>query len=302
MSARMAAATGDQSWIDRYRQFEPELGALIAEARLLTPMPNELGGARETDTANQALVRMEETSFELVRQGRKNEALALLTGPEYERQKQIYAAGMDAFIKEVEVWQQNELGRPRQTGPRRHGPPSGDLGIRSGALASHPVEDLAGVAGQGPTNEIGIADALRESEERHRVLFERFRGCNHDRVAPPSWRCTSGNPADRGDVRRHRRRAAHIARLQRIVSPEFQPDGRPSAEKATEMIETAMREGSLTVEWTHRRLNGEDFPALVQLARMTIGGQPLVQARVHDIAAGRRPRRQSDARPRSSRR
>ena len=51
------------------------------------------------------------------------------------------------------------------------------------------------------------------------------------------------------------------------VSPEVQPDGRPSAEKAKAMIGTAMREGSHFFEWTHRRLSGEEFPAAVLLTR-----------------------------------
>jgi hypothetical protein len=40
------------------------------------------------------------------------------------------------------------------------------------------------------------------------------------------------------------------------LSPEVQPEGRPSAEKAKEMIETALREGAHFFEWTHQRRNG----------------------------------------------
>ena len=43
------------------------------------------------------------------------------------------------------------------------------------------------------------------------------------------------------------------------MSPERQPDGRDSGEKAKEMIETAVREGFHFFEWTHKRIDGEDF-------------------------------------------
>ena len=59
--------------------------------------------------------------------------------------------------------------------------------------------------------------------------------------------------------------------------------GQPSAEKAAEMIQMAMTKGSHFFEWTHRRLGGESFPAMVLLTRMTISGQALLQATVRDI-------------------
>src|SRR6185503_3348035 len=37
MSARMAAATGEARWEERYRKFEPELGKAIQEALSLAP-------------------------------------------------------------------------------------------------------------------------------------------------------------------------------------------------------------------------------------------------------------------------
>ena len=42
------------------------------------------------------------------------------------------------------------------------------------------------------------------------------------------------------------------------LSPEFQPDGRPSGEKADEMIRTALEKGGHRFEWTYRRMDGED--------------------------------------------
>ena len=105
MSARMAAATGDKAWIDRYRQFEPELDRLIREAESLAPGTGTPYGVRATEQANLQHEGMEKASFDLVLQGRKDEALALLTGPEYQRQTRICAAGMNAFVGALEVRQ-----------------------------------------------------------------------------------------------------------------------------------------------------------------------------------------------------
>jgi len=127
---------------------------------------------------------------------------------------------------------------------------------------------------------------LRDSETRHRIFFE----SSSDAVmtlAPPSWKFTCGNPAT---VKMFgvKDEAEFTSLGPWQVSPEVQPDGRSSAEKAKEMIETAMREGSHFFEWTHKRLNGEDFPATVWLTRMELAGQALLQATVRDITVQKR--------------
>lgn len=92
MSARMAAATGDVKWENRYRSFEPLLDQTIK--KLIGLQPKRLGMAEETDVANAKLVEMENRAFELVRAGRGREASALLASTDYETQKQIYSKGM----------------------------------------------------------------------------------------------------------------------------------------------------------------------------------------------------------------
>ena len=125
-------------------------------------------------------------------------------------------------------------------------------------------------------------EALRRSEEKYRVLFESSRDAVMT-LAPSSWVFTSGNPATVRLFRTHDE--AHFTSLGPWdISPERQPDGRLSVEKARDMIETAMREGSHFFEWTHRRLSGEEFPATVLLTRMEPDGQPLLQATVRDIS------------------
>ena len=97
MSARMAAATGDPRWEQRYRGFEPKLDAAIKEAIELAPEAYSGEAAAQTDAANIRLVEMENRAFELVRRGRAEQARGVLFSDEYEKQKQIYAQGMIRF-------------------------------------------------------------------------------------------------------------------------------------------------------------------------------------------------------------
>ena len=122
---------------------------------------------------------------------------------------------------------------------------------------------------------------LRESEEKFRVLFESSRDAIMI-LEPPDWNFTSGNPATLALFRVKNMQEFISYRLENL-STERQPDGRASAEKAKEMIETAMREGSHFFEWTHRRTDGEEFPATLLLTRMEYAGMTVLQATVRDI-------------------
>jgi len=88
MSARMGAATGQLSWEQRYLNFEPKLDAAIKEVVKLIPA---LDSPEKVDLANMRPVLLEKESFELVRNGRAEEALDLLFSEEYESNKQIHA-------------------------------------------------------------------------------------------------------------------------------------------------------------------------------------------------------------------
>lgn len=94
MSARMAAATGDLQWEQRYRSFESKLDAAIKESMTIAPKPLISKAAEQTDIANIKLVAMENKAFDLVRQGSLESATKLLYSPEYERQKRIYSQSM----------------------------------------------------------------------------------------------------------------------------------------------------------------------------------------------------------------
>jgi len=69
-----------------------------------------------------------------------------------------------------------------------------------------------------------------------------------------------------------------------MISPETQPDGRRSEEKQHEMINAALEQGGNRFEWTHRRLDGEEFPAEVLLTPVKVGRQDALYAVVRDIS------------------
>ena len=124
-------------------------------------------------------------------------------------------------------------------------------------------------------------EALRESEEKYRVLFESSRDAIMT-LAPPTWLFTSANPATIA-LFKVRDEAEFVSFGPWQLSPERQPDGKPSDEKAKEMIETAMRNGFHFFEWTHCQSDGTPFPAEVLLTRMEQRGQMFLQATVRDF-------------------
>ena len=142
-----------------------------------------------------------------------------------------------------------------------------------------------------------VEEALRESEMKYRSLFESSRDAIMT-LEPPSWMFTSGNPAT-VKMFEAKSEVDLTSHGPWELSPERQPDGRASAEKAKEMIEMAMREGSIFFDWTHRRIGGEVFPATVLLSRMEAAGKVFLQATVRDVTEQKRSEaalRESEAR------
>ena len=125
---------------------------------------------------------------------------------------------------------------------------------------------------------------LRERELLFRLIFEkagdgallidggRFVDCNETVLA------MLGATTREQVVRRH----------PADLSPERQPDGRLSAEKAEEMMAAAYREGGGQFEWIHRRLDGSDFWVEVQLTPIPWHGQPILYGTLRDITKRKR--------------
>jgi two-component system sensor histidine kinase/response regulator len=122
-------------------------------------------------------------------------------------------------------------------------------------------------------------EKLRDSESKHRVLFEDsadatlvvgehgFVDCNLAAVEMFGYATVADltvlHPAD--------------------LSPPNQPDGKPSLAASQQKMATAFLNGKNRFEWLHRRKNGEVFPAEVCLTALTLDGRPALLATVRDI-------------------
>lgn len=113
---------------------------------------------------------------------------------------------------------------------------------------------------------------LQQSEARFRQLYEQsadaillldggvFIDCNPATVK--MMRCTD----------KKQLLSLHPAQL----SPEIQPDGRDSFEKAKEITAIALERGSHRFEWMHRRIDGEDFWVEVLLTVIPVDGKEIL--------------------------
>ena len=68
------------------------------------------------------------------------------------------------------------------------------------------------------------------------------------------------------------------------VSPELQPNGKPSSEYAREIMQAALAGGTPVVEWLHRHSSGRLVPTEVRLLRLPAEGQNLLRASIIDNA------------------
>ncbi|MCF8179073.1 MAG: EAL domain-containing protein [Sulfuritalea sp.] len=82
----------------------------------------------------------------------------------------------------------------------------------------------------------------------------------------------------------YRNKEDFINRHPAEISPERQPDGRLSAEKAEEMIATAIKEGYYRFEWIHSRADGSDIPVEVTLTPIVMGGELILHTLWRDIS------------------
>ncbi|MBT7161503.1 MAG: PAS domain S-box protein, partial [Victivallales bacterium] len=79
------------------------------------------------------------------------------------------------------------------------------------------------------------------------------------------------------------------------LSPEHQPDGRESAEKAREMVETARRQGTHRFEWDHMGKDGEILPVEVALTALSRDGDATLYSVWRDLRGRKQAEEEREA-------
>jgi len=72
------------------------------------------------------------------------------------------------------------------------------------------------------------------------------------------------------------------------LSPEFQPNGRPTTEEILQRIRIALQDGYYRFEWMHQKLDGTPLPAEVTLVRLRQDGKDVVLAYTRDLREQKR--------------
>lgn len=121
--------------------------------------------------------------------------------------------------------------------------------------------------------------ALIESEKKYRTLFEQSADAiliiEDDKFVD----CNLATIKMLGYKRKEELLDIHPSQL----SPEIQPDGRNSLEKANEMMSIAYAQGSHHFEWDHKRKNGEVFPVEVLLTAVPYDEKKILHVVWQDI-------------------
>lgn len=123
-----------------------------------------------------------------------------------------------------------------------------------------------------------VENALLESEEKYRTLFEKSKRpalLIHDN------KYVDCNKAAEEIIGYNRSEILNVHPS--FISSQFQPDGFESVIKADLMIKIAIEKGYHKFEWEHTTSNGEIFPVEVDLTKINVDGKSMIYVVWQDL-------------------
>lgn len=126
--------------------------------------------------------------------------------------------------------------------------------------------------------------ALRESEEKFRTLFE---ASSQGVMLHDERQYLEVNPAA-VRILGYRSQAELVGRHPRDTSPPVQANGERTDELAQKYITECLAKGSVRFEWLAQRATGESIPLEVVLTRIEWSGRQIIQAGITDISERKR--------------
>jgi PAS domain S-box-containing protein len=127
------------------------------------------------------------------------------------------------------------------------------------------------------------AARIQEQQETLRTLFDGIGDCV---LLTHNGRFLDCNTAAQKMFRCEREQI--VGQTPAFISPERQPDGQSSTQKANEKIDAALRGERQQFEWRHKRFDGSEFDAEVTLNRVDIPGESYFFGVVRDISERKR--------------
>jgi len=79
------------------------------------------------------------------------------------------------------------------------------------------------------------------------------------------------------------------------LTPELQPDGKPSKEKLRNYLDKTIKDGFSRIEWMRQTLDGEPIPMETTLVRVQLGGKTVVASYCRDLREHKIMMRELDA-------
>ena len=132
------------------------------------------------------------------------------------------------------------------------------------------------------TERLRAERVVQENEDRYRTLFEN----SHDAIL-----LYGGQPAVFIDCNTralelygYASKADLLSLQPADLSPPRQEDGQDTGELIEGYVQRALAGERCRFEWLHCKSDGTVFPADIQLSRINLRGQPVIQATVRDIA------------------